>query len=337
MSTPNTEQPKVSWVYSAAVSVKKITAAATATERFMEFLESQDIGFPTLSGVSSGPGFEKRPYSSREPTDSTATLTVPTIQFPAHVPTTAQEWYLLLGSITDAAPDYIECLDTGIKDAVDLHYEHAGGTNELIIDAVTSYCMAMKWTLRTEKPLIIDESTYECVCIETKEGAFEYHKTDASIKLTTTATEREWSKPFVGIHEMKWDTGGADQTLPVQVAVFTTVSKMGAKTSFDTTTKRRTLIPGDFDKHRVSFWVIADDATQYEDLTGLSKVICTIDTYKADASDYIKFQMTGLHCDKVISRMSLGGGYMLKELQCTYNNLKLLFDDGVNHGAAYNK
>ncbi len=325
---------RVVYKIEAATGTKVITAAGDTTYSFGGFLDAGDQFQPDIERVQDN----AHSYNSREVASGTSYIDPNSLSadLPNIIPTMACPWNFLLGTPTDAAPDTIQVKDSGLKKAITFHSEHNNGTNPMTRDLVGAYVTGLKWRIEVGEPLIIDNIHMEGHAIEDEDSS------TASIFLTNAGTDDQAGKAFYGINEIKWDTGGDNETLTRVYRVdfdshhaitSTNVTGSGADAS-------RTVYPGKFGTktttgHTFIMSAVLDTHLQYDDKRAGNSVNVTFKSLKADGSDYIKFLYTGVEIVKKTKAVSIGGGYSLQLLSCKANTLSLEFDDGVSTFATW--
>ncbi|KKK49155.1 hypothetical protein LCGC14_3137890, partial [marine sediment metagenome] len=220
--------------------------------------------------------------------------------------------------------------DTGLKKSVTLHGEHNQGTTPFTRDLVGSYLNDMSWHLEIAKPLTIDSMKFQGWSIQDEDS------TVPSIHLTNKPTLDQSSKPFIGIDEIKWDTGGDNETL-------NRVYRVDSKSNHDITSTpvtgsganaARKVFPGKFGTrtttgHQFFLSAVLDTHNQYDDLRAGNQVNVTVKSKKADLSDYVKFLYGGVDILDITKPIPRGGGYSERIITCEANTMSLEFDDGV--------
>ena len=330
MANPNTQLERICYLIETTTGTKDIDDAGDTTYWFGAPVdEGGDYTQPSPTRTKD----VAHSYNSREAVSSTTKYNASSIsaETKAIIPYLCTPWYLLLGDATDAATDTIQVKDTGLKKAVDLHSEYKGGTTEDIRDLVGAYLTGLKWHMEVGKVLVCDHFKWEGWSIQDEDS------TEASVALTNEPTIDQDKLPFVGINEIKWDTGDADETL-TRVYRVDFDSNHGIVSTPATGTApniSRVVYPTKFGDrattgHKFYMSAILDTHTQYDDLRNGIEVNVTFKSKKADGSDYVKFLYGGVHILDITKAIPRGGGYSERIISCEANSLSLEFDDGVS-------
>lgn len=329
MADPNLLLEKLGYLIEVAPGTKIITAAGDTTYAFGEdHDEGGDWVQPSIRRTKD----VAHSYNSREPASSKAIIDPATLmaEIKGIIPTIVTPWYLLLGDGTDAATDTLQVKDTGLKKAITVHGEHNEGTTPFTRDLVGAYLNEMEWHMELAKPLVIDSMKFQGWSIQDEDSAV------ASIHLTNDPTLDQTKLPFIGISEIKWDTGGDNETL-------SRVYRVDAKSNHEITSTSitgaganatRKVYPGKFGNrtstgHRFFMSAVLDTHLQYDDLRDGNQVNVTMKSFKADLSDYVKFLYGGVDILDITKPIPRGGGYSERIITCEANTLSMEFDDGV--------